>query len=62
MLRHKVKAGMMGWDQINRWCGNTSLKKRIECDLEYAETEVNWFNIKILPITHLKSLIHQDAY
>jgi len=39
MLRHKMKAGMTGWAQINGWRGNTSLKKRIECDLYYIE---NW--------------------
>ena len=33
MLRHKVKAGITGWAQINGWRGNTSLEKRIECDL-----------------------------
>src|SRR5262249_31935957 len=33
MLRHKVKAGITGWAQVNGWRGNTSLDKRIECDL-----------------------------
>ena len=35
MLRHKVKAGITGWAQINGWRGNTSLSRRIECDLYY---------------------------
>src|SRR5207245_133329 len=37
MLRHKVKAGITGWAQINGWRGNTSIEKRIECDLYYIE-------------------------
>jgi len=39
MLRHKVKAGITGWAQINGWRGDTSLEKRIEHDLFYIE---NW--------------------
>ena len=39
MLRHKVKAGITGWAQVNGWRGNTSLEKRIEYDLYYIE---NW--------------------
>jgi hypothetical protein len=33
MLRHKVKAGITGWAQVNGWRGNTSIEKRIEYDL-----------------------------
>ena len=39
MLRHKVKAGITGWAQVNGWRGNTSLDRRIECDLYYIR---NW--------------------
>src|SRR5439155_1306 len=37
MLRHKVKAGITGWAQINGWRGQTSIEKRIEYDLYYIE-------------------------
>ncbi len=33
MLRHKMKAGITGWAQINGWRGDTSIQKRVECDL-----------------------------
>ncbi len=48
MLRHKVKAGITGWAQINGWRGNTSIERRIECDLQYIERWSLAFDLKIL--------------
>ncbi len=48
MLRHKVKAGMTGWAQINGWRGNTSLEKRLEYDLYYIERWSLGFDLKII--------------
>jgi Undecaprenyl-phosphate glucose phosphotransferase len=62
MLRHKVKAGITGWAQINGWRGNTSLEKRIECDLYYIERWSIWFDIKILFMTLFKGFIDPHAY
>jgi Undecaprenyl-phosphate glucose phosphotransferase len=53
MLRHKVKAGMTGWAQINGWRGNTSLERRIEHDLDYIEHWSPWRDMKILALTLL---------
>jgi Undecaprenyl-phosphate glucose phosphotransferase len=56
MLRHKVKAGITGWAQVNGWRGNTSLEKRIEFDLYYIE---NWslrLDFKIMWLTVLRGL------
>ena len=56
MLRHKVKAGITGWAQVNGWRGNTSLEKRIEFDLYYIE---NWslsLDLKIMWLTVLRGL------
>jgi exopolysaccharide biosynthesis polyprenyl glycosylphosphotransferase len=56
MLRHKVKAGITGWAQVNGWRGNTSLEKRIEFDLYYIE---NWslrLDLKIMWLTLLRGL------
>jgi len=60
MLRHKVKAGITGWAQVNGWRGNTSLEKRIEFDLYYIE---NWslsLDFKIMWLTVLRGL-HKAA-
>ena len=62
MLRHKVKAGITGWAQINGWRGNTSLEKRIECDLYYIERWSLLFDIKILFLTLFKGFVHPHAY
>ena len=51
MLRHKVKAGMTGWAQVNGWRGNTSLEARIQHDLYYIENWSLWRDIKILART-----------
>jgi len=48
MLRHKVKAGITGWAQINGWRGDTSIERRIECDLYYIERWTLGFDLKIL--------------
>jgi Undecaprenyl-phosphate glucose phosphotransferase len=48
MLRHKVKAGMTGWAQVNGWRGDTSLEKRIEYDLYYIERWSLFFDLEIL--------------
>jgi len=62
MLRHKVKAGLTGWAQVNGWRGNTALDKRIEYDLYYIE---NWsvrLDLKIMWLTIVKGFFHKHAY
>lgn len=62
MLRHKMKAGITGWAQINGWRGNTSLKKRIECDIYYIKHWSLWFDVKIIFLTFWKGFIDKNAY
>ena len=62
MLRHKVKAGITGWAQINGWRGNTSLEKRIEFDLYYIERWSIWFDLKILFLTFYRGFFGTNAY
>ena len=62
MLRHKVRAGLTGWAQVNGWRGNTSIEKRIEFDLYYIE---NWslrLDLKILILTLFHGFGQDHAY
>lgn len=62
MLRLKMKAGLTGWAQVNGWRGNTSLEKRIECDLYYIKHWSLLFDIKIIFITIWKGFVNPHAY
>jgi Undecaprenyl-phosphate glucose phosphotransferase len=62
MLRHKVKAGMTGWAQVNGWRGDTSLKKRIQYDLYYLRHWSLGFDLKILALTLVRGWMHPNAY
>ena len=62
MLRHKMKAGITGWAQVNGWRGNTSLEKRIEFDLYYIEHWSIWFDLKIMWLTIWQGFVHKHAY
>jgi Undecaprenyl-phosphate glucose phosphotransferase len=61
MLRHKVKAGITGWAQVNGWRGNTSLEKRIEYDLYYIENWSMTLDIKIIWLTLVRGLFQRSA-
>jgi Undecaprenyl-phosphate glucose phosphotransferase len=61
MLRHKVKAGITGWAQVNGWRGNTSLEKRIEYDLYYIENWSVGLDLKIMWLTLIRGL-QKHAY
>lgn len=60
--RHQVKAGMTGWAQVNGWRGNTSLRRRLECDLYYIANWSIWFDLKILWLTLWRSFRDPNAY
>jgi Undecaprenyl-phosphate glucose phosphotransferase len=62
MLRHKVKAGITGWAQVNGWRGDTSLTERTAHDLYYIR---NWsldLDLKILLLTVWKGFVNKNAY
>jgi len=62
MLRHKVRAGITGWAQVNGWRGNTSLDARIQCDLFYIRNWSYALDLKILTMTLWKGFIDKNAY
>jgi Undecaprenyl-phosphate glucose phosphotransferase len=60
--RHWVKAGMTGWAQVHGWRGNTSLRRRLECDLYYI---ANWslaLDFQILWLTLWRGFRDRHAY
>ena len=62
MLRHKMKAGITGWAQVNGWRGNTSLEKRIQYDIYYIQNWSLWLDAKIMAMTLVKGFGHENAY
>lgn len=62
MLRHKVKAGLTGWAQVNGWRGDTSLDRRIECDLYYIRNWSYFLDWKIMFLTIWKGFVNKNAY
>ena len=62
MVKHQVRPGLTGWAQINGYRGDTSIKKRIECDIFYIENWTMSFDIKIMFLTIFKGFINKNAY
>ncbi len=62
MLRHKVKAGMTGWAQVNGWRGDTDIIKRIDYDIYYIEHWSLLFDLKIVWLTLWKGFVNHNAY
>lgn len=48
MERHREKAGMTGWAQVNGLRGDTSISERTQYDLWYVENWSLWLDIKII--------------
>ena len=56
MERHREKAGMTGWAQINGLRGDTSIVERTKADLWYIENWSIWLDFKILVRTIFQTL------
>ncbi|MDY0288621.1 MAG: exopolysaccharide biosynthesis polyprenyl glycosylphosphotransferase [Sphaerochaeta sp.] len=61
-MRHRAKAGVSGWAQVNGWRGNTSLERRIEFDLYYIRNWSFLFDMKIVLFTFFRGFINENAY
>lgn len=62
MIKHQVQPGMTGWAQIKGFRGDTSIRKRIECDLYYIENWTFALDFKILFLTVFNGFINKNAY
>ena len=62
MVKHQVRPGLTGWAQVNGYRGDTSITKRIECDLYYIENWTLGLDFKILFLTIFKGFINKNAY
>lgn len=61
MIKHQVRPGITGWAQVNGWRGDTSIRKRIECDLYYIENWTLTLDIKIVFLTVFRGFINKNA-
>jgi Undecaprenyl-phosphate glucose phosphotransferase len=62
MERHREKAGITGWAQINGLRGDTSIAERTKYDLWYTENWSLWLDFKIILRTAFKALTDKSAY
>ncbi|MGD9547693.1 MAG: undecaprenyl-phosphate glucose phosphotransferase [Candidatus Krumholzibacteriia bacterium] len=60
--RHRVKAGLTGWAQVNGLRGNTSIEDRTYYDLYYLENWSLGLDVKILLMTLHHVLRGENAY
>lgn len=62
MIKHQVRPGLTGWAQVNGYRGDTSIRKRIDCDIYYIENWTLSLDIKIIILTFVKGFINKNAY
>ena len=60
--RHLVKSGITGLAQVNGWRGDSSIRKRVECDLDYMENWTFLLDMKIILRTLFGKHTNKRAY
>ncbi len=61
MERHRERAGMTGWAQVNGLRGDTSIAERTKYDLWYVENWSLWLDIKIIARTILQGIVRTST-
>lgn len=62
MIKHQVRPGMTGWAQVNGYRGDTSITRRIQCDLYYVENWTLMLDFKIIFLTFFGKNVNKNAY
>lgn len=62
MERHREKAGITGWAQVNGLRGDTSIEERTRYDVWYVENWSIWLDFKIMLRTVIEMLRGRNAY
>ena len=62
MERHREKAGITGWAQVNGLRGDTSIAERTKYDLWYIENWSLWLDFKIILRTAFGGFADKSAY
>jgi Undecaprenyl-phosphate glucose phosphotransferase len=62
MERHREKAGITGWAQVNGLRGDTSIAERTKYDLWYTENWSLWLDFKIILRTAFGGFANKTAY
>jgi exopolysaccharide biosynthesis polyprenyl glycosylphosphotransferase len=60
MQRHREKAGMTGWAQVNGLRGDTSIAERTAFDLWYVENWSVWLDLKIILRQLMQIILRRD--
>jgi exopolysaccharide biosynthesis polyprenyl glycosylphosphotransferase len=60
MERHREKAGMTGWAQVNGLRGDTSVEERTKYDVWYVENWSLWLDIKIIIRTIVQTVLRNN--
>ena len=62
MIKHQVRPGLTGLAQINGYRGDTSIRKRIDYDINYIENWTMSMDVRIIVMTIFKGLINKNAF